>query len=350
MKNWNDVLISSNTPIFEAIEIIDEVASQIALVVDENKRLLGTVTDGDIRRGILKRVSLDSPVHRIMHETPVVAKLNDGREKILALMSQKKLRHIPVLDEVGCVVGIETIDELIDLKTRDNVVVLMAGGLGRRLQPLTNDCPKPLLKIGNKPILETIIKNFVGYGFRRFYISINYKAEMVKEYFKDGSRWGVEICYIHEDKPMGTAGCLGLLPEKLLEPLLVMNGDLLTNVNFQSLLEFHSESKAQATICVREYDFKVPYGVVKVDKNRLVGIDEKPMHKFFVNAGIYVLEPEILDLIPRGSFYDMPTLYERLIKLNYETIVFPIREYWLDIGYVDDLEKAKGDYKKISDD
>jgi dTDP-glucose pyrophosphorylase len=347
MKDLKKVLVSPDTPILEAIRIIDDSSMQIVLVVDVENRLMGTVTDGDIRRGILKGVCLDNPVRQVMNTEPTIARLNEGRERILSLMKKKQFRHIPIVDDKGCVVGIEILEDLLQGHNRDNWVVLMAGGAGSRLGGLTTDCPKPLLKVGKKPILETILENFIEYGFRRFFISVNYKAEMVEAHFKDGSQWGVEISYIREETKLGTAGPLGLLPEKPSEPLLVMNGDLLTNMNFQQLLDFHMERQAIATMCVREYHFQVPYGVVGIEKQRLVGIEEKPVHRFFVNAGIYVLEPSTLDLIPQNTNFDMPALFEILIKQNREIAPFPIREYWLDIGRLDDLERANGEYTGV---
>lgn len=347
MKNWKDILITPDTSILRAIEIINISAMQIALVVDERNFLLGTVTDGDIRRGILKGIALDNPVLQIMHRTPIVAKLNDGRENILALMKLKALRHIPVLDEQGIVVGMEFLETLIQSHLLENRVVLMAGGVGSRLRPLTEECPKPLIQVGSKPILETILESFIEYGFRHFYISVNYKADMIEKYFHDGSQWGVNIRYIHEDQPMGTAGPLGMLPEKQELPVLVMNGDLLTKVNFQQLLAFHQEHQSKATMCVREYDFQIPYGVTRLEKHRLVGIEEKPIERCFVNAGIYVLEPDVLEFISRGEYLDMPNLFKKVIDQGLETAAFPIREYWLDIGRMDDLERAKGEYAEV---
>lgn len=347
MTHWKEIMISPSTAILKAIEIIDAGAMKIALVVDENNCLLGTVTDGDIRRGILRGVALDEEVQNVMNPNPITARSTETKETVLAIMKLKRLHHIPIIDGQGCVVGIEILDNLLKSNFRENWVMLMAGGLGTRLRPLTDDAPKPLLKVGSKPILETIMDNFIEYGFRKFYLSVNYKAEMIEEYFGDGSRWGVEIRYIHEDKRMGTAGALGLLSEKPTQPLVVMNGDLLTKVNFQQLLDFHIEHRAQATMCVREYDFQVPYGVVKVDKLKLIGIDEKPIHKFFVNAGIYVLDPAALDLIPKNEFFDMPSLYQKLMDLNCETVVFPIREYWMDIGRKDDFERANGEFWEV---
>lgn len=347
MKNWEQVLLSPESTIREAIKAIDASSLQIALIVDAGRLLLGTVTDGDVRRGILKSISLDRPVTEIMNPNPTVANLGDTRDSLLQTMKLKEIRQVPLLDKNRCVAGIEILNNLILPRERDNRVVLMAGGMGSRLRPLTSDCPKPLLEVGNKPILETILENFIEYGFRHFYLSVNYKAEMVKDHFRDGSAWGVDIRYIHEEKPMGTAGPIGLLPEKVEHPLLVMNGDLLTKVNFQQLLDFHLEHQAQGTMCVREYDFQVPYGVVRLEKHRLLQIEEKPVQRFFVNAGIYVLEPGALKHIPHGDYFDMTDLFAKIIAQGSETAAFPIREYWIDIGRLDDLERAKGEYPGI---
>ncbi len=347
MSAWKEILVLPEKSIREAVGVLDKSSLQIVLVVNENHRLLGTVTDGDIRRGILKGMSLDEPIQRIMNPAPTVAMIDESRESILAAMQRKGLHHIPLVDENHRVMGLETIDELIQPRARENRVVLMAGGLGSRLRPLTDECPKPMLKVGNKPLLETILENFIEYGFHRFYISVNYMADVVKSYFGDGSRWGADIGYLHEDQRLGTAGALSLLPEKPTEALLVMNGDLLTKVNFKQLLDFHTGHHAQATMCVREYDFQVPYGVVKIDAHRITSIDEKPIQRFFVNAGIYVLEPEALDLIAPNTYFDMPTLFEKLIALKKETAVFPIREYWLDVGQLADYDRANGEYRDI---
>ncbi len=347
MRDWRNVLVSQTTHILKAIEIIDASSLQIVLVVDENNRLLGTVTDGDIRRGILKGISLEDHVQKVMNPKPCVAREDDNRETILSKMKLKRLSQMPVVDGLGHLIGLEILEDIIQTPQCDNWVVLMAGGLGTRLRPLTEQYPKPLLNVGGKPILETILENFIGCGFRRFYISISYKADLIEDFFQDGARWNAEIRYIREDKKMGTAGALGLIPDKHTASILVMNGDVLTKVNFQQLLEFHRESKAKATMCVREYDFQVPYGVARVDEHRLMSIEEKPTHRFFVNAGIYVLEPKVLDMIPRNSFFDMPTLFNKLIEQKQETAVFPIREYWLDIGRMKDFEQAEGDFGKI---
>ena len=339
MSLWRDALIRPEDTVRETIRRIDGSSTQIALVVDPAGCLLGTITDGDIRRGLLKGVSLDDPARMIMNTSPTCASPGDEREKILARMKAKSLHQIPIVDAGRKVVGLEVLDELLSAR-RDNWVVLMAGGRGTRLRPLTDDTPKPMLRVGAKPIIETIMESFIDQGFNRFYLAVNYRAEMVRAHFGDGSRWGVEIGYLNEESPLGTAGALSLLPSRPTSPLVVMNADLLTRVGFGHMLDFHRTHGAAATMGVREYDFQVPFGVVTIKDQSIVSIEEKPTHRFFVNAGIYVLSPETLELVPRGRHFDMPDLFEALIARGRETAVFPVREYWIDIGRMDDFERA----------
>lgn len=346
VKPWREVLLPPSTAIRETIRRIDDSSLQIALIVDAGQRLLGTVTDGDVRRGLLKGVSLSDPVSLIMNAHPTVAKLDQGRDAILGLMKSRLLHHIPVVDDAGKVVGLEILEELV-APSRENWVILMAGGLGSRLRPLTDDTPKPLLKVGQKPIIENIIENFVEHGFRRFFLSVNYKAGMFKDYFGDGTRFGVEIDYLDEKKRMGTAGALSLLPGKPDRTMVVMNADLLTKVSFSNFLDFHIAQNSVATMGVREYEFQVPYGVVRLEGQRILGIDEKPSQKFFVNAGIYALEPKALQFIPADSPFDMPALFESVIEAGQETAAFPIREYWLDVGRLDDYERAHSEFQGV---
>jgi len=347
MNNWERALILESVSIREAIEAIDHSGLQIALVVDEENHLLGTVTDGDVRRGILKNLSLNDSVRLIMNSKPKVVSDQDSWFTINEFLQKKHVHHIPIVDSNGCVTEIKLIDELLNKKQKPNWVVLMAGGIGSRLRPLTNDSPKPLLKVGKKPLLETILENFIEQGFFQFFISVNYKAEMIEDYFGDGSRWGVKILYLQENERMGTAGSISLLPGKPKEPLILMNGDLLTKVNFNRLLEFHEEQLSEATMCVREYDIQIPYGVAKLNQHKIVDIDEKPIHRFFVNAGIYVLEPELLKLIPENCVFDMTDFFEDLIQHKYATIAFPIREYWRDIGHIEDYKKVNGEFNEV---
>ena len=346
MKDWKKTLVEQGKTIREAIRILDESSLQIVLVVDEFDYLLGTVTDGDIRRGILKGLSLEESVVKVMITKPTVSGLEKSEESLLALMREKELRHVPIVDEKGKVVGLRNLFEYVQKQPKNNWVVIMAGGLGKRLGIMTKDCPKPLLKVGNKPLLETIIKNFKEYGFHKFYFSVNFMAEKIQEYFGDGSTWNVEIRYLKESIPLGTAGALSLLPEIPDDPLIVMNGDILTKVNFEKLLDFHSKHQASATMCVREYDFQVPYGVVKTENQRIIGIDEKPVQRFFINGGLYVLESRLLQYIPPDTFFNMTELFDKVIAQHLETLVFPIREYWMDIGQVDDFHRANGEYSE----
>jgi len=347
MTDYKKVLLSPSSTIKEALRAINSGAMQIALVVDKDEKLLGTLTDGDIRRALLDDMQLDGSIAPIINKNPTVCRVEDTKEKILDIAVLKKIYQIPVVDSDGKLVGIEEVDELLKQKVKTNRVVLMVGGLGTRLRPLTDHTPKPMLKVGNKPILETIITSFKKYGFINIVLCVSYKSEIIEEYFKDGSEFGVNIEYIHENKRMGTAGALSLIREKLSESFFVMNGDLLTNINFERMMEYHISNASVATMGVREYDFQVPYGVVNVQGKDILSIEEKPMHKFFVSGGVYVLSEKVLEFIPDDEFYDMPTLFEKVIAENLKSISFPIREYWLDIGRVEEYEKANSEYHEV---
>ena len=329
----------------EAIAKVDASGLQVALVLAPDECLLGILTDGDIRRAILAGKSLQVSVSEVMNPRPTVVPAFTPNDELLALMRRTTVHHLPLVDDTGCVVGLVTLDELVGAVERPNWVVLMAGGVGVRLQPLTNECPKPLLAIGGKPILETIIESFAEQGFKRIFLSVNYKAEMIRHHFGAGERWGVQVEYLHESTRLGTAGALSLLPEKPIAPIFVMNGDLLTRTNFDNLLQFHVAQGVAATMAVREYDFQVPYGVVRLDGARIEAIEEKPVQKFFVNAGIYVLSPQALDYLPADSF-DMPTLFESLIAAGKSTAAYLLREYWLDIGRLEEFERAQREWAR----
>jgi dTDP-glucose pyrophosphorylase/predicted transcriptional regulator len=344
LLDWKRVILQPTDTMIRAIDVLNKESLRVAMVLDDGGKLLGTITDGDIRRALIKHMGMDTPVVDIMFSEPTKAFLSDDRESILAIMKARDLFHVPIVDKEDRVVGLEIIQNLINPVAYDNPVILMAGGFGKRLRPLTDDIPKPLLKVGSKPILEMILEQFVNSGFKNFYISTHYKAEMLEEYFGDGEKWGVDINYIHEQEPLGTAGMLGLLPDTLPEiPILVMNGDLLTKVNFEHLLRSHEEMGGVATMCVREYDFQVPYGVVQTEGQQLTGIVEKPIHKFFVNAGIYVLNSEVYRLVDGKSYLDMPQLLENRINNNDQVNMFPLHEYWLDIGRIDEYERAQNE-------
>jgi dTDP-glucose pyrophosphorylase len=342
MNQWKRIAVPKDTPLETAIATLDEGGQRIVLVVDDDERLQGTLTDGDVRRALLRHQPLTTPVGEVMCMRPQVAQLQWSREKILSVMESTRLLHLPVVDAVGRVVGLETLHELLDKKPIDNPVFLMAGGFGKRLYPLTQDCPKPMLKVGDKPILELILQSLADVGFHRFYISTHYLPEMIRDYFGDGSRWGVSIQYVHEDVPLGTGGALGLLPRgEVGLPMILMNGDLLTRVDYRSLLEFHQRHQGAATLCVREYESQVPYGVIQSEGHRITQIVEKPVQRFFISAGIYVLSPELIGRVVPGERIDMPTLLEQEIVAGRDVNMFPVHEYWLDIGRMDDFHRAQ---------
>ena len=340
MFDWKKVLLKPDDTMEYAIKVLHEGGCRIALVSDEHYRLLGTITDGDIRRAIMKQSTMKSPVSLIMNSNPLTVNDKVKNEDILSLMTDKGLLHMPILNKDGTLCRLETLQHLIEKKIYDNPVFLMAGGFGTRLHPLTKETPKPLLKIGSKPILEMIIEKFISYGFHNFYISTHFKSEQIRNYFKNGEIHNITIQYLHEDKPLGTAGSLGLLPDNLPDlPIIVMNGDLLTKVDFINLLDFHYDHDSEATMCVREYAFQVPYGVVQIDNYNIKEIKEKPVHKFFVNAGIYVLNKTLINKLDGKSYLDMTDLLDKEL-INEKVNAFPIHEYWLDIGKIEEYERA----------
>jgi len=328
MYDWRKVVLKLNDTVQTAIMALNEGSFfRIVIVVDESERLIGTVTDGDIRRGLIKHFSMDTAINKIMSVNPTVAFESDDKQKVFSKMKGLDLLSMPIIDSDRKIVGIETLKSLLEKSKYDNPVFLMAGGFGKRLKPLTDHLPKPLLKVGNKPILENILDQFIASGFHDFYISIK---------------------YIHEEEPLGTAGGLGLLPSDLPKlPILMMNGDLLTKIDFDKLLNFHLETGDDATMCVREYDFQVPYGVIKADGRHIVSIQEKPIQNFFVNAGVYVLNQSILDIVDGVNYLDMPELLEKIIKGSGRVNMFPVHEYWLDIGQIEQFDQAQQDSIKL---
>lgn len=347
-RRWQEILISPSTAIKDAIRAIDKGAMGIALVVDEQRRLAGTVTDGDIRRGILRGLDLEEPVKKLMNSNPITVKENVTKEELLSLMRENSIRQIPILDAQSKVIGISLLSDLIITegeKEKANPVVILAGGLGSRLRPLTEEIPKPLLKVGGKPILELMIEQLASHGFKNIFISVCYKAQRIKEYFGDGNQLGVRISYLEEDEFTGTAAPLRLLRGHVKEPFIVINGDLLTKIHFGNLIDFHNGQGFDLTVGIKKYEFKVPYGIIQIEEEKIIDLKEKPIQSFFVNAGVYVLNPEVLEYIPEGQHFDMPELIKLLLKKGKGIGSFPIHEYWLDIGQIQDYEQAQEDAK-----
>jgi len=347
MKNIDEICIKSNATIGESLRLIELGAVKIALVVDGQRRLLGTLSDGDIRRGLLANKKLSDSILDIYFRNPITSKCNCSREELMFLCNKYSIDQIPVIDEKDRVVDLYVLNELIRSINHKNKVVLMVGGLGKRLRPLTDDTPKPMLNVGGRPILQTIVERFVNCGFTNMTMCLGYKSDKIQDFFGDGGQFGAEIDYVVEDNRMGTAGALTLINKDLDKPFFVMNGDLLTNVNFENMLDFHEMQNAKATMCVREYDFEVPFGVVTTNNKTITSIEEKPKQSFFVNAGIYLLEPGCIDLIPKNNFYDMTSLFKNIISKGDNVVAFPLSEYWLDIGGKSEYEKAETEFHKI---
>lgn len=339
-----NITIPPSTSIREALKIINKEAKRIALVVDQDLHLLGTLADGDIRRGLLKGVELDDPVKKVMETKPTYCYINDNIEDIIDIALTKKVYQIPVLNSQRVLVGLHEIDNLIKPEKKTNPVVIMAGGQGARLRPLTADVPKPLLNVGGKPILETIIRNFKKHGFYHFYLSVNYKSDMIRSTFGNGAELGVKIQYLEEKKKLGTAGAIGKLKGKIDQDFIVMNGDILTNINFNKFLSFHIEKNSLATMGVRPYEHQIPYGVIKTNKNHITKIMEKPIQTSLVNAGVYIFSPDILKIFKPDHPIDMPSVFENLLQNNKKVLSYDVKEYWIDIGRLDELRRADSEF------
>lgn len=345
-KVIGELFVKPDRSITEAISVLNQSGIALALIVDNNNRLLGTLTDGDVRRAVLRGNSLTDRVETIMNRHPVTASVGTSRRRLLDLMHTRRKRQIPILDDERCVVDIAWQNHLLelDLATHSTApVVIMCGGMGTRLRPLTNDVPKPLLPIGGKPVLEHIIMALAENGFRRMFLAVNYMAEQIQDHFADGSQLGVQIGYSVETKSLGTAGALSLLSKQLNEPTLVLNGDLLTGVDYGKVYKFHLDRDFDLTMGVKPYQVQVPYGVVNIEGDQVHNLDEKPVYSFFTNTGIYILNPEMISLIPYNESYDMTDLARQVLSHNGRVGAFPFHEYWLDIGKHGDYAQAQED-------
>jgi dTDP-glucose pyrophosphorylase len=339
-KIWRTTVLPPNSSIKQVIAKLNDTGLQIVLVLDENDILLGTVTDGDIRRGLLRGLTLDTPIESVMRSNSLVVPPEMGREVVLQLMHANQFRQLPVVEADYRVVGLHLWDEVAAPAARPNPMVIMAGGLGTRLRPLTDNCPKPMLPVAGKPMLEHIIERAKVEGFGHFIISINYLGEIIEEHFGNGSRLGVKIEYLKESSPLGTAGALGLLSPRPKLPFIVTNGDVLSDIKYGDLLDFHARHAAVATMAVRLHEWQLPFGVVQTKGVDIVGFEEKPISRSHINAGIYALSPEVLSLMAANCHSDMPTLFDKLKLSNKRLVAYPMHEPWLDVGRFDDLKRA----------
>lgn len=339
--DWRKAVLASGSSLQQAIRCLNESSVQIVLVASPDGRLEGTLTDGDIRRGLLRGQSLDSPIDPLVNREPLVVPPQLGRDDVLQLMRANRIHQLPVVDEDRCIVGLHLLDELMAPQQRTNLMVVMAGGKGTRLRPHTENCPKPLLPVGGKPMLEHIVERARMEGFSRFVFAVYYLGHMIEEHFGDGSHWDVRIEYLRETSPLGTAGAISLLQPRPDAPFVVTNGDVLTDIRYGELIDFHGRHSAAATMAVRLHEWEHPFGVVRTEGVDIVGFEEKPVTRTHINAGVYVLEPWALDLLSAGEHCDMPALFARLQEQAQRTIVYPMHEPWLDVGRGDDLQRAR---------
>ncbi len=345
-NNWRQAILPHNSSIHDVITNLNKVAIKIVIVVNEEGKLEGTISDGDIRRGLLRGLDINSPIESIVYRNPIVVSPDMKRETVRQLMGVNKIQQVPVVDAQNNVIGLHLWDEVAIPPARNNLMVIMAGGKGNRLRPLTENCPKPMLRVSGKPILEHIIERAKSEGFTQFVLAIHYLGNIVEEYFGNGDRMQVKIDYLREQSPLGTAGALSLLNTCLEAPFVVTNGDVLTDIHYGELLDFHIRHNAIATMAVRVHEWQHPYGVVQTKGIDIIGFEEKPLHRSHINAGVYALNPESLSFLDKDSHCDMPTLFERLQTKAKRTLAYPIHEPWLDVGRPDDLSRANSDSLK----
>ena len=347
---FHDNFVSQELSLEESIKVLEKAYLKILFVLSNQQKLIGTITDGDIRRGILNGIPLSGKTNDFMQKDFVTSNDFDSIDEIHEKIAKNDLIAVPDLDKQGIILTLYTNKKFVETPQKmNNPILLMAGGMGSRLAPLTNEIPKPLLKVGNKPIIETIMENFIKSGFSNLFISTFYKRDKIKNFIGNGDKWEIEVSYVEESEPLGTAGCLSLLPNTIEDPLIVMNGDVLTKINIKSLLDYHASMEAAITMCSRDFSYQVPYGVITSNDGLFEKITEKPINSSQVSAGIYVINPGVLKNIEKNKFLDMPTLINDSAKNNLKVAVFPIHEYWLDIGQKRDFERAQIDFKRFFD-
>ena len=340
-NKWKDTILLTQATIGDVLKNLNKSSLRISLIVNDKEEFQGTVSDGDIRRALINGTEQKTSIQKIINRNAFVVNSETKPEIVLQLMIKNKVQQIPIVNEKQKITGLYLWDELVSQKKILNTMVIMAGGKGTRLGKYTKNCPKPLLPVNGKPMLEQIIESAKLQGFERFVISINYLGQMVEDYFNDGEKWNVKIDYIKEDKPLGTAGALRLLSPKPQLPIIVSNCDIMTDIHYGELLNFHNNHNADATMAVRIHEWENPYGVVQTKGIDILNFEEKPVVRSNINAGVYVLEPSVIDDITKDKIFDMPNLFEKLKKKNLRTIVYPVHELWLDVGRPEDYYKVK---------
>ena len=353
VQDWKSFVFSQASTLNDVARVLEYGKAQVACIVDDHGCLLGILTEGDLRRAQLSGVKLTEPVTLVMNTDAIVARQGLRVTEYGQILREHNIGNLPLVDAQrrlsGIAVRVSKTDEAFE-----TWAVVMAGGFGTRLAPLTDNTPKPLLPVGGIPILERVIRSLAQSGIQRIILSVFHNADQIRDYCGDGSRWNVKISYIQEETPCGTAGALSLIEDRPRDYFLIMNADILTNIAFANLIDFHSQQHMVATMCVYEEMYQIKHGVVNFNGPYVTNIDEKPIHSYFINAGIYVLNAEVLDMIPKGIHYDMPDLFKNLVHKDMKPAAYPIRDLWLDIGTIDDYERAqklvKPDTQKVSKD
>lgn len=348
MKNWRDTVVRPDADIRDALRALDKGAQKIALVCDESDRMLAVVSDGDIRRGLLADLHMNDPISAVANTNPRTVRKGSSRNEIKQILASEDINILPILDDENRVVELHTLASISERPELENPVFIMAGGFGTRLKPLTDNCPKPMLPIGDKPILQHMIERMKKQGFRNFFISTHYLPEQIKDHFGDGSALGVNISYVHEEKPLGTGGALGLLPSNIVEkPLILLNGDILTDLDFVEILESHESKGADATMCLREQETSLAYGVVEAVEGNVTGMMEKPTYRHLINMGIYVLSNSCVKSVKRGLRIDLPSLVEQRIQAGLTVNAYTFYGQWIDIGQMNDYVRAQSNFKAL---
>lgn len=335
--------ITPDKSLYECLQVLQRCGDGIVLAVDEAFRLIGTVSDGDIRRALLKGCDLETPVAPYIQENCYSVSPAVSRNEVLDIMQARWLEQVPIVEADGRVIGLHLLHEILGGSKRPNWAVMMAGGQGKRLRPLTKRIPKPMIKVAGRPILERLILHFVSYGIQRIFLAVNYMAHVIKDHFEDGSRFGCRIEYLREQEPLGSGGALSLLPAPPDQPLLLINGDLIVDVNLARLLDYHNQKNSYATMGVYQYYHQIPYGCINEKDGRLIHMEEKPMVQKLVNAGIYILSPEAVASVPTGAFFPITNLFEDALEKKLPCAAYTIEKEWIDIGRPQELKIATGD-------
>ncbi|MBU3193972.1 nucleotidyltransferase family protein [Clostridium algidicarnis] len=345
--NIDKLFVYKHYTIRQAIQSIDLGVRGIVLLVNEDELLIGTITDGDIRRAILRGVQLDDSIENVVHYNPISVKKDITKEEMKDIFIKKAVKHIPIVDINNKVIDLISINDILLPEGKDNLVIIMAGGLGTRLKELTKEIPKPMLRVGKDPILQHIINNFKQYGYNKLVLSVNYKADIIENYFQDGYAYGVKIQYVREKKRLGTGGGIKLAKDYIESPFFVTNGDIFTSLNVEDMMSFHIRNKFDITVGVRKYYFEVPYGVINLEKNVIKSIEEKPSVEYLINGGVYCINPDIIDYIPDDKYYEITDLINKCIKEGKKVGSYEIKDYWMDIGKVEDYYKVNEDVSSL---